>query len=80
MTRTIIPKDCIVCDLCNKAVSDEKFIAIEFAWWYEGWLYCDECNKHSDVGKELPLIMEIQKGNDLSQTDLALPIVIEDFE
>ena len=29
MERTIIPKDCFVCDHCNKALSDEKFIATE---------------------------------------------------
>lgn len=80
MTRTIIPKDCIVCDICNKAVSDGDFIATDFSWWYEGWLYCDQCNKNSEAKKEMPLIMEIQKGDDLSETDLALPIVFESFD
>ena len=29
MEKTIIPKDCFVCDHCNKALSDDKFIASE---------------------------------------------------
>ena len=29
MKQTIIPKDCFVCDHCNKALSDENFIATE---------------------------------------------------
>lgn len=29
MTRTIFPKDCFVCDHCNIAMSDSKFVAIE---------------------------------------------------
>ena len=29
MEKTIIPKDCFVCDHCNKALSDDKFIALE---------------------------------------------------
>ena len=43
LTRTVIPKDCAVCDLCNKQCSDENFIATCDSFWYEGWLYCDEC-------------------------------------
>lgn len=31
MARTVIPKDCFVCDHCNKALSDSKFIATENA-------------------------------------------------
>jgi len=80
MTRSIIPKDCCLCDVCNKQVTDENFIAIEYCFWYQGWLYCDECNKKYDAKKELQLIMEIEKGQDLSQTELALPMIIEDFD
>ena len=27
--KTIIPKDCFLCDHCNNALSDDKFIALE---------------------------------------------------
>jgi hypothetical protein len=74
---TIIPKDCCLCDVCNKQLTDGQFIAIEYCFWYEGWLYCDACNKEYKPMKELSLIMEIHKGVDLSQTDLAKPIVME---
>lgn len=74
---SIIPKDCCVCDVCNKQLTDSQFIAIEYCFWYLGWLYCDACNKEYKPMEELNLIMEIQKGDDLSQTDLAKPIIME---
>ena len=77
MTRTVIPKDCIVCDVCNKQLSDSQFIALDYCFWYEGWLYCNDCNKEHKPMRELKLIMEIQKGQDVSDTDLALPIIME---
>ena len=77
MTRTIIPKTCILCDVCNKQLSDSQFIALDYCFWYEGWLYCDDCNKEYKPMKEMKLIMEIQKGQDVSKTELALPIVME---
>lgn len=70
----IIPKDCIVCDTCNAQLSDGKFIATSASFWYQGWLYCDDCNKKYRPMKELPLIAEILKGADLSDTELAKPI------
>lgn len=74
----VIPKDCAVCDCCNKAVTDSNFIATEYSFWYEGWLYCDDCNKKHKPGqyKDSVLIREIAKGDDLSKTELALPIVL----
>ena len=50
MERIEIPKDCLLCDVCNKQVSDQKFVALEDISWYEGWLYCQDCEKkyHSD--------------------------------
>jgi len=76
LTRTVIPKDCIVCDLCNKGTSTDEFVATCDQWWYEGWLYCDECIIKYPKGSGGKLIMEIKKGQDLADTDLALPIVI----
>lgn len=74
---TIIPKDCCLCDVCNKQLTDSEFIAIEYCFWYQGWLYCNDCNKQYKPATELILIMEIHKGQDLSNTELALPIVME---
>lgn len=74
---TIIPKDCCLCDVCNKQLTDSQFIALEYCFWYQGWLYCDTCNKEYKPMTELILIAEIAKGDDLSATDLAKPIVME---
>ena len=30
VTRTVIPKDCVLCDVCNKQVTDENFKALEY--------------------------------------------------
>jgi len=77
--KTIIPKDCFVCDSCNKGCSDSNFIATEHCFWYEGWLYCDDCDKKYKPGsyKDSKLVRVIAKGDDLSKTELALPIVME---
>ena len=80
MERIEIPKDCLLCDVCNKQVSDHAFIALEDISWYEGWLYCLDCDKkyHSE-GTEMVLVRSIFEGEDLSKTDLAKPIVMESF-
>lgn len=77
MTRTIIPKDCCVCDVCNKQCSDGNFIATCDSSWYEGWLYCDECMIKYPKGSGGKLIQAIKIGDDLSETDLAKPIVMD---
>ena len=77
MERTVIPKDCVICDTCNKSCSDENFIATCDSFWYEGWLYCDECIIKYPKGSGGQLVAKIKEGADLSNTELALPIVIE---
>lgn len=78
---SIIPKDCIVCDTCNQAVSDGNFIATETAYWYQHWLYCSKC--HTKINElqtsEQPheLKMKIIEGDNLTNTELAKPIVME---
>jgi len=78
MTRTIIPKDCVVCDLCNKQCSDEDFIATCDSDWYEGWLYCDDCIIKYPKGTGGKLVMHIKKGMDLSKTELGAPMIFDD--
>lgn len=77
MTREVIQKDCLLCDVCNAQLSDGNFIALEDSEWREGWLYCMDCKAKYDP--KIPLIQIIKKGDDLSKTDLALPIVFEAF-
>ena len=72
MERVEIPKDCLLCDSCNKQLSDEFFKASEDSEWREGWLFCKKC----DIST-IPLIQSIKKNDDLSKTDLARPIVME---
>ena len=84
--RTIIPKDCCLCDVCNKKVTDEKFIATEDCAWYVGWLYCKTCEEKynpsadGDPEEGLKLVRRISEGDDLSNTDLARPIIIEQWD
>jgi hypothetical protein len=75
MERTVIEIDCLLCDSCNDQLSDENFIALDNCTWYEGNLWCGNCSHK--YGKNMPVIMHIVKGDDLSKTDLALPIVME---
>ena len=79
MERIEIPKDCLLCDICNKQVSDQKFVALEDLSWYEGWLYCRDCEKeyHSEETEQV-LIRNIFEGENMSKTDLK-PIVMESF-
>jgi hypothetical protein len=75
--RTEIPKDCLLCDTCNTVLTDDKFIATEDSAWHQGWLYCTPCQvKYTP---SMPLILAIKKGDDLSQTDLARPMVFESW-
>jgi len=78
MERTIIPKSCCLCDVCNIDVTDEKFIAISDCWWHEGWLYCAKCK--AEYNPSMPLVMVIKKGDDISHTDLAKPMIFESFD
>jgi hypothetical protein len=80
MERIEIPKDCLLCDVCNKQVSDHKFVALEDLSWYQGWLYCLDCDKkYHELVNEMVLIRSIFEGEDLSKSDLAKPIVMEGF-
>ena len=80
MNSTIIPKDCILCDVCNMQLSDGQFVAIGNSTWYEGWLYCEDCEKkYPEAVKDMRKILEINEGDDLSKTDLAKPIVFESW-
>lgn len=75
--RYEIPKDCLLCDSCNKQLSDEKFIASENMIWFEGWLYCGDCvNRYKP---KMKIIRVILKDDDLSDTDLAKPMVFESW-
>jgi len=76
---TYIPKDCLLCDVCNVQLTNEKFIALEFCFWYQGWLYCSECNRKYKPQSELVHIMDIHKGQDLSKTSLAEPVRFESW-
>ena len=40
------PQDVGVCDVCNAAVTDEKFNALEECWEFPGYLYCKKCFDH----------------------------------
>jgi hypothetical protein len=80
MERFVIPKDCLLCDVCNKQVSDENFVALEDLSWYAGWLYCQDCEeKYHEDNSGMVLIRSIFKGENLSKTELANPIVMESF-
>lgn len=79
-TREIIPKDCLLCDVCNKQLSDSDFKASEDSTWYEGWLYCKSCeSKYSEATGGMVKVMDIKKDQDLSKTDLAQPMVFESW-
>jgi len=76
----IFPKDCILCDVCNAEITDNTFIANQDCFWFKDWLYCNNCNEKYNPKSELELIMEIKKDNDLSNSDLAKPIIITPIE
>ena len=75
----IIPKDCCLCDVCNDQLTDEKFIALQDCLWYKGWLYCLKCQEKYQPQKDLILIRKITKGEDISNTELAYPIIFEEW-
>ena len=75
--RIEFPKDCLLCDVCNKNLSDGNFIATEDSEWREGWLYCMDCK--AKYNPTMPLIMKIEKYDNLSDTDLAKPMVFESW-
>ena len=79
MERTVIPKGCCLCDVCNKNLTDDSFIATEDSFWYEGWLYCVECAKKYKPHTFLKIILVIHEGDDISHTDLAKPMVFESW-
>ena len=77
MEQTIIPKDCVVCDSCNTQLSDGNFIASADSVWYTGDLICEDCDRKYEYGKSYQVVRVIKKGDDLSKTDLAKPIIME---
>ena len=83
VTRTVIPKDCVLCDVCNKATTDENFKALEYMEWYESRLLCADCCKKYQWRKSKEMmetfVDEFQQGDDLSDTDLAKPMVMESW-
>lgn len=83
MNRTVIPKDCVICDVCNKSCTDQNFKATCYMEWYSSRLLCDECAKKYQWRKSKEMmetfIDEFQEGDDLSQTDLAKPVVFESW-
>jgi hypothetical protein len=61
-------------------LSDGQFVAIGNSTWYEGWLYCEDCEKkYPEAITELKKILEINEGDDLSNTALAKPMVFESW-
>lgn len=75
---TVIPKDCVVCDVCNRQLSDENFVATADSYWYEGDLLCQNCKtKYPREPHELK--MKILTGDDLSNTELAKPMMMENW-
>jgi len=77
VNTSIIPKDCCLCDVCNKQCTDTNFKALCYMEWYESRLLCDECSKKYQWRKTEMIktfVREFQKGVDLSKTELAAPM------
>ena len=53
------PKPFAVCDVCNTELTDDKYIAIHDFGWYEGWLYCKDCEPVSYTHLTLPTNREV---------------------
>jgi len=75
---TLIPKECIVCDGCNAGMSDENFVAVGDCYWFEDFLYCKGCFEKCNRDL-IDLKMKILVGDELANTELALPIHMEFF-
>ena len=76
----VIPKDCCLCDCCNAQLTDTKFIVTKECAWYEGYLYCHECETKYDVKESgMELIARYTEGTDISKTNLTSPIIITEF-
>lgn len=76
--KTVIPKDCAVCDFCNKGVTDSKFVALENAIWFQGALACGDCVENYNLlsDKDYEIVLRISKGDSVANTELAYPIVM----
>lgn len=81
--REVIPKDCCLCDVCNKQLTDENFKALEYMEWYESRLMCSDCCKKYQWRKSKEMmetfVDEFQEGDDLSETELAKPMVLDSW-
>lgn len=76
---SVIPKDCLLCDVCNLQLSDGNFVATSDSYWYSDSLNCKDCNEK--YPREVETIkMKIKEGDDLSNTELALPMIITSYE
>lgn len=71
----VIAKDCAVCDVCNKACTDEYFTATEKCYWYLDSLNCNACNTKYPRDP-LTIKLKIEIGDNISNTELASPILI----
>lgn len=77
MEKTIIPKDCCLCDVCNLQLTDSNFVVTEECTWYEGWLYCSDCVQK--YNPPLRVINSYKKGESVKNTELALPMIFESW-
>jgi hypothetical protein len=75
LTVDVILKDCAVCDVCNRACTDEKFNAILTCYWYEDSLNCETCNIKYPRDP-MTIKLKIIAGDNISNTELARPILI----
>lgn len=93
MKNKIIPKDCLLCDGCNAKLSDENFIAIADSYWlgredegrtYSTDLVCTDCyeqyHRKYVISKDIVVILTIKKDMNLSNTDLAKPMIFSTFD
>jgi len=71
------PKPCANCDVCNTDLTDDKYIAIHDFGWYEGWLYCKDCEQKYKPHKCRVFVRQVLEGEDVSDTIIASPMKIE---